>query len=411
MKVEPSSHCPYEDDILAVFLDGEPSTYFPILEKHLRNCIHCNRVLDQSRELDAVLSSRTQVSVTDSEADRFLAFLPLKPTSSIPKQSLDPLGQFPLMVLMASVIVSLGVFFFAREGEQIPKQHPSFAKQSDKEAFDSRGTQVKKTSSLLLSVKGMGFAGFPLGIDRIESPLGSKPKKNSKVWKKEFSFRLREEAIQVLKKSLGFFHGQRPLISLGFLAKGDMAQLQSFGPRFPWCESEESALSWFLLQLSKGRVSVVSFLGQVVEGSAPDLGSMLVHRLHNQESAINNLRKWLRQRRGCSQQVASLLGGVLDFSSIPLLVQRGTPLLLKAIRAARSIRGRSAFPFLLALWLETQRRDPPLASRLAPSWFEGMEDLCVREGLAILEGTGSKCGGSKRNGIRKLFRSLGASTD
>ncbi len=404
MKTERNIPCPFEDEVLTVFLDGEPSNNVSALEDHLASCLRCKEILDQSRELDAILASRTLVSVSDSEASQFLAFLPENATSSNRNRSLRLLNPFPIAVLAASLLISFGVLVFAKN--KTPKLQDMNTRESHPKV-----AMALKPNEPPRSFMGAEVPGVSLGIDVLNQSFSPRLRKKRKHWKGGFSFGLRMEAAQILKREIGFFHVPNLLVPCGVLAQGERVSSFSFGPRSFRVESRDAALAWLTLQLGRGYSSVVPLLAQVVESGNQDLGLSLVSKFRGRPSAVAHLRKWLRQRRACSLQAAALLGAVQDSLSIPLLVQRGTPSLLEALRAARSLHGAQAFPFLLALWLETQRRDPALASRLASSWFEGMEAHCFREGIAILNRTQSKGRGSERNGIRKLFRSLGASSD
>ncbi len=403
MNAESHTPCPFEDDVLMVFLDGEPSSDVPTLEDHLASCSRCKVVLDQSRELDATLASRTLVSVSDSKADQYFAFLPEIVTSSARKGWVTPQSRIPWVILVASLLISLGVFVFAKPraiwlqettaGESHPRT-PSF-----------------NTSKSLPGYHAAEAPGVSLGIDVLNLSREPRPRKKPKHWKGTFSFGLRVEAARILRREVGFFRVPNPMIPCGLLAQGKLVIPNHFGPVSSQVESRDSALAWLSLQMGRGHSSLVPLLAQVVQGGSPELGFRVANQLRNQPSAVSHLRKWLRQRRDCSIQAAALLGAVQDDVSIPLLVQRGTPSILEALRTARSIYGPASFPFVFKLWLETQRRDPGLASNLAPSWFEGLESQCFRQGFAILDRTQSNGRGSERNGIRKLFRSLGASSD
>jgi hypothetical protein len=402
MNEERFTPCPFEDDVLTVFLDGEPSNNIPALEDHLAGCPRCKTVLNQSRELDAALASRTQVSLKDSEADHFLSFLPEKPQPSLKSGSFNFLESFPFALLSASILLSLGVYFFAGQGGQ-NRQSPSPI------GSQGKATPVAPKTSSFLAISGPAIPGLSLGIESLNPFAGKLSQKRKKMWNGGFSSGSLLEAVRILRKEMVFFRTPCPMVFLGELGEGIRLIESRSILKTPKVGSEDGVLDWLPRQVGRGHFSVVSLLYQAILDGKKTFRLLVSKKLRSHPSAIIHLRKWLRQRRDCSLQSAALLGAVQDFGAIPLLAQRGVPSLLEAIRSARSVGGARAFPFLLHLWLETQRRNPALAAQLAPSWFEGMETLCFREGYAFFNRRQPKGSGSQRNGIRKLFLSLGAS--
>lgn len=72
----PYERCTYEDMAIAASLDGDGGADAGFdLALHLDGCERCREVIEQTRELDAMIASATSTDVDDATADRMLAFL------------------------------------------------------------------------------------------------------------------------------------------------------------------------------------------------------------------------------------------------------------------------------------------------------------------------------------------------
>ncbi len=402
MKNSQQSPCAYEDEILLVFLDGEPAFNSAFLEKHLVSCSRCQKVLALSREVDAALASRTEVALQDRKADDFLSFLPKVASSPYPVRIFSPRDSFPLLVTVASLFLSLAVFLFSRGSYPSSRTIlPFFGK---KKARVHSGVSPKTPNA----PRGWSLS---LNIEKLHEPPIIVSRKSENLWVGSFSSGRASQAVRTILGEMGKFKTPPSFVSLGALAPSFPSSFARFPLSAPPKTPGTLALDWLCKQVEHGHASAVNPLAGLVRGGGPKLGFRIALKLRAHPQAISHLRQWVWQRRECSLRAAALLGAALDLRAIPLLAKRGAPYLLATLFSARSIHGKAAFPFLFRLWLEAQKRDSEFASQVAPGWFEGMESLCFQEGLAILQHRGSVGGGSTRNGIRALFHSLGSSSD
>jgi hypothetical protein len=65
--------CDYEDQVIASFLDGEPTGDVEAAAAHLASCPHCAEALRQDRALEALLAAQTRTDIDDAVADRLMA--------------------------------------------------------------------------------------------------------------------------------------------------------------------------------------------------------------------------------------------------------------------------------------------------------------------------------------------------